>query len=75
MALEGLSRNGVMARYDDLRLRLVRPETTAQLSKGSSQPDSQFKRFDRVENVAECRRGRWRYLGCIRVVNVVVAAV
>ena len=36
---------------------------------------SHLKRFDGVENVCECRRGCWRYLGDIGVVNVVIAAV
>ena len=37
--------------------------------------ESHLKRFDGVENVCECRRGCWRYLGDIGVVNVVIAAV
>ena len=37
--------------------------------------DSRLKRFDGVENVCECRRGGWRYLRDIGVVNVVIAAV
>ena len=36
---------------------------------------SHLKRFDGVENVCERRRGGWRYLGDIGVVNVVIAAV
>jgi len=36
---------------------------------------SHLKRFDGVENVCECRRACWRYLGDIGVVNVVIAAV
>ena len=36
---------------------------------------SRLKRFDGMENVGECRRGGWRYLRDIGVVNVVIAAV
>jgi hypothetical protein len=50
-------------------------QTVAASSEGSSQSDTHLKRFDGVENVCECRRGSWRYLGLIGVVNVVIATV
>ena len=40
-----------------------------------TEPEPHLKRFDGVENVCECRIGRWRYSGGIGVVNVVVPAV